>query len=47
MTVAELGDRMSIKELEEWAEWSRVKRAEREHDDRIARVEARARANRP
>ena len=46
MTVAELSSRITIRELEEWAEVSRVETEERDHDARIRRVEANARANR-
>ena len=46
MTASELSSRISIYELEEWAALARVEIEERDHDARIRRVEANARANR-
>lgn len=46
MTVTELESKITMQELEEWAELSRVKKEERDRDERIRRVECQARANR-
>ena len=46
MTVAELGSRISIYELEEWAALARVEAKERADAARISRVEEAAQANR-
>lgn len=46
MTAEELASRITMAELDEWAKLSEVERGEREQQERIARVERQAQANR-
>ena len=46
MTVDECASRMTIRELSEWEELAKIRKEENERDERIRRVEAKARSNR-
>lgn len=46
MSLSEFADRHTLAEIDEIAAWSRVKRNEQDRDQRIARVEQQAQANR-